>query len=108
MRIGNIEIGEAIRAINPEAKYTIMHDRYDVANPDLTIEWLEGTASISLEDISTKQTELQAEYVAQEYARNREKEYPKIGDQLDYIYHNGITKWKTDMITPVKEKYQKP
>ena len=39
--------------------------------------------------------------------RNRKNEYPAIGDQLDYIYHNGVTKWKTDMITPVKEKYPK-
>ena len=39
---------------------------------------------------------------------NRKKEYPAIEDQLDYIYHNGVTKWKTDMITPVKEKYPKP
>ena len=39
---------------------------------------------------------------------NRLKEYPPIADQLDYIYHNGVTKWKTDMITPVKEKYPKP
>ena len=39
---------------------------------------------------------------------NRASEYPSIKDQLDYIYHNGVTKWKTDMITPVKEKYPKP
>ena len=33
--------------------------------------------------------------------------YPPIKEQLDYIYHNGLTKWKADMITPVKEKYPK-
>ena len=49
-----------------------------------------------------------AEYDALEYSRNRANEYPPIGDQLDYIYHNGLTKWKADMITPVKEKYPKP
>ena len=37
----------------------------------------------------------------------RKKAYPSWEDQLDYIYHNGLTKWKTDMITPVKEKYPK-
>jgi len=50
---------------------------------------------------------LQAEYDAQEYARNRELEYPDIKEQLDYIYHNGLTKWKSDMIKPVKDKYPK-
>tara|TARA_B100000941_G_scaffold177027_1_gene126739 strand:- start:378 stop:671 length:294 start_codon:yes stop_codon:yes gene_type:complete len=34
--------------------------------------------------------------------------YPSLGSQLDYIYHNGIDKWKTDMIDPVKAKYPKP
>ena len=51
---------------------------------------------------------MQAEYDAQEYARNRAPEYPSTGDQLDYIFHNGIAKWKTDMIAPVKAKYPKP
>ena len=49
-----------------------------------------------------------AEYDALEYARNRAAEYPAIGDQLDYIFHNGVAKWKTDMIEPVKAKYSKP
>ena len=51
---------------------------------------------------------LQAEYDAQEYARNRAAEYPSTGDQLDYIFHNGVAKWKTDIIEPVKAKYPKP
>jgi len=50
---------------------------------------------------------LQAEYTATQYKRNRAKEYPAITDQLDYIYHNGIDAWKTDMIDPVKTKYPK-
>ncbi len=58
-------------------------------------------------EIDAKIVELQAEYDAQEYARNREVEYPAIKDQLDYIYHNGVDKWKTDMIDPVKNKYPK-
>ena len=42
------------------------------------------------------------------YREVRASEYPTIGDQLDYIYHNGITAWKTNVITPIKEKYPKP
>ena len=41
------------------------------------------------------------------YKDLRAKEYPSIADQLDYIYHNGIDAWKTDMIDPVKNKYPK-
>ena len=49
---------------------------------------------------------LQAEYDAQDYARKRKEEYPKIGDQLDKIYHEGIDAWKLD-IKAVKDKYPK-
>ena len=42
------------------------------------------------------------------YTTKRKAEYPTWQDQLDYIYHNGLTKWKADMITPVKTKYPKP
>ena len=49
----------------------------------------------------------QSDFDALEYARNREFAYPSTGDQLDYIYHNGVAKWKTDMIDPVKTKYPK-
>ena len=55
-----------------------------------------------------KLAELQAEYDAQEYARKRAAEYPSTGDQLDYIFHNGVAKWKTDIVQPVKDKYPKP
>ena len=45
---------------------------------------------------------------ATQYSRDRQLEYPSIQDQLDYIYHNSITKWKSDMIKPVKDKHPKP
>ena len=38
---------------------------------------------------------------------NRKAEYLSWQEQLDYIYHNGITKWKTDHIKPIKDKYPK-
>tara|TARA_R100000773_G_C4181927_1_gene91279 strand:+ start:500 stop:823 length:324 start_codon:yes stop_codon:yes gene_type:complete len=51
---------------------------------------------------------IQAELDAVKYQDDRRAEYPSIGTQLDYIYHNGINKWKTDMVDPVKKKYPKP
>ena len=38
---------------------------------------------------------------------NRKAEYLSWEEQLDYIYDNGITKWKTDHIKPIKDKYPK-
>ena len=49
-----------------------------------------------------------AEFDKTKYRTQRKAEYPDWGDQLDYIYHNGIDKWKTDVVNPVKAKYPKP
>ena len=38
---------------------------------------------------------------------NRKAEYGSWEDQLDYIYHNGITNWKSNYIKPIKDKYPK-
>jgi hypothetical protein len=51
---------------------------------------------------------LDAEAAANVYQEERKRAYPSIRDQLDYIYHNGIDKWKTDIVDPVKTKYPKP
>ena len=40
--------------------------------------------------VTTEMARLQAEYDAQEYARNRQPLYPAIGDQLDDLYHAGV------------------
>jgi len=42
------------------------------------------------------------------YKYKRAAEYPALSEQLDYIYHNGVEAWKTNMIQPVKDKYPKP
>ena len=51
---------------------------------------------------------LDAEATATAYQEERRRAYPPIREQLDYIYHNGIDKWKTDVVDPVKAKYPKP
>ena len=72
------------------------------------ITYNSGQTPPSNAEIDAEIIRLQAEYDAQEYARNRATEYPSTGDQLDYIFHNGVAKWKTDIIEPVKTKYPKP
>ena len=51
---------------------------------------------------------IEAELDAVKYQEDRRRSYPSMGDQLDYIYHNGVDKWKTDIVDPVKKKYPKP
>ena len=63
---------------------------------------------INEDKVVIETTRLQAEYDAQEYARNRKEEYPDMGTQFNKIYDDGIDAWKTDMVDPVKAKYPKP
>ena len=71
---------EAILKINPDAKVTIKADG--------EIVWHEGTTPIPVADIEAKMTELQAEYDANQYQRERATAYPSIGDQLDMLWHS--------------------
>ena len=57
--------------------------------------------------VQAKLTDLQAEYEASQYQRDRAVAYPSIEDQLDKIYHSGIDAWKAD-IKAVKDKFPKP
>jgi len=40
------------------------------------------------------------------YTESRATEYPRIEEQLDNIYHNGIDAWRAD-IKAIKDKYPK-
>ena len=70
-------------------------------------EWNVAEAQPTDEQLNALDSEANDLETLEQVHSNRRKEYPNIGDQLDYIYHNGLTKWKADMITPVKEKYPK-
>ena len=74
---------EAILKINPNAKIVVRGDNKDIDNNQ--IEWLEGTTPILKADIEAKMVEVQAEYDANQYQRDRV--YPSIGDQLDMLWH---------------------
>jgi hypothetical protein len=95
-------IEDAIKAINPKAAWVSTP-----ADDADGITWVEGTAPISKADLEAKKAELQAEYDAKQYQRDRAQEYPTWKDQLDDIYHNGLDAWKAT-IKATKDKYPKP
>ena len=73
------------------------------------VVWKEGVTNLpSNSEIQAEMDKLQAEYDAQEYARKRQAEYPPWNEQLDKIFHDGVAKWKSEMVQPVKDKYPKP
>ena len=58
------------------------------------------------EAIQSKLTELQADYEAKKYQRDREKIYPEIGDQLDMLWHaidSGTLDKESDFYTTLKK-----
>ena len=75
-------------------------------NADGDIVYHDGQTPPTQAEIDAEVIRLQAEYDAQEYARNRATEYPAIAEQLDEIYHNGIDSWKA-VIKVTKDKYPK-
>ena len=91
---------KAIKKINPNAEVSIRDNDIN------QITWHNGTTPISKADIEAKMVEVQAEYDAKQYQRDRAVEYPSMADQLDDIYHNGIDAWKATIKT-TKDKYPK-
>jgi len=83
---------------------------YHRADSKGNVIWKDGHETTAEETVAidAKVVELQAEYDALEYARNRQAEYPDWGTQLNKIYDDGIDAWKTDMVDPIKAKYPKP
>ena len=76
----NDTVIKAILKINPNAEVSLSEDDIN------TIVWENGTTPISKADIEAKMIEVQADYDANQYQRDRV--YPSIGDQLDMLWHS--------------------
>jgi hypothetical protein len=74
------KIIKAIQKINPTAEVSVSDNDIN------TIVWENGTTPISKADIEAKMVEVQADYDAKQYQRDRV--YPSIGDQLDMLWHS--------------------
>ena len=75
-----VKIIDVILNINPNAEVSVTGNNINV------IEWHNGTAPIPKADIEAKMVEVQADYDAKQYQRDRV--YPSIGDQLDMLWHS--------------------
>ena len=99
-----ISIFEAIRALIPDAKLYVEDNSWD------KIHWDDERNQPSRSDIEAKIKELQAEYEANQYQRDRAIAYPSIQEQLDMQYWdavNGTNKWQ-EAVAKVKTDNPKP
>ena len=102
------DIAKSIKAINPEAKFTINAEDIN------QITWLNDTPIISDEDILVKQAELRAEHDNKSYARARDRAYPKVKEFMEAYTEKEIgedsTKWDAYVVkyNKVRSDNQKP
>ncbi len=98
MKLG---IGEAILALKPGAKFILRGTEYS------DLEWKDDSQTKPTEDeVIAKLAELNYQEEINVYQEKRKLEYPPLVDQLDKIYHTGLTAWKAD-IKAIKDKYPK-
>ena len=112
-----IDISQAIKALDSSAEFVINGTPTNEAEYQKQVKYVSGadknntaifsdTQPFTWEQVSAKQTELQAEYDAKQYQRDREVEYNKksIGEQLDMIYWDKVnsTNLWSDWIAQIK------
>ena len=97
------DITKAIIAIKSNAQVSVNNEDIE------QITWHDGNpTNITNEQILAKQAELQADYDALEWKRNRQKEYPDAIECVHALLDGGDT--LTDLQTKrtaIKEKYPK-
>ena len=77
-------------------------------------EWKSAQPQPSVADIEAAHAELQTEHDAQEYARNRQAEYPSIDDLIVALWENVVEERASAVVSleakrqAVKTKYPKP
>tara|TARA_R110000824_G_scaffold4098_1_gene19527 strand:- start:39 stop:332 length:294 start_codon:yes stop_codon:yes gene_type:complete len=92
----------AIRSTHPSV--VVVNGGIEALDKDGNVVVLDESA------ITIETDRLQAEYDAQEYARNRAVSFPSWQEQMDMQYHdelNGTTTWK-DAVAKVKSDNSKP
>tara|TARA_R110002020_G_C15986905_1_gene748952 strand:+ start:345 stop:650 length:306 start_codon:yes stop_codon:yes gene_type:complete len=97
------EITDAISALHPTNSFVLRGDNYS------QIEWVNAPESPSTQkQVEDKLTELVAEYDAQEYARNRQAEYPSVQELVVALYDTDDKSVIEAKRAEVKKKYPKP
>ena len=77
-------------------------------------EWKSAQPQPSTAEIETAHAEWQAEYDVQEYARNRQAEYPSINELIVALWENVVEERASAVVSleaarqAVKTKYPKP
>ena len=114
-----IDIAQAIQALDSNAQFVVSGSPSNEAEYKENVKFVSGadengsaifkdTQDFTWEQVSAKQSELQAEYDAEEWKRNRQAEYPSHEDCIHALLDGGDT--LSDLQAKrqaVKDKYPK-
>ena len=78
-----------------------------IDGPISSFNFPDGVTPPTEEAIQEKLTELQADYDAKKYQRDRASDYPSWQTQMDLLYHGGLDALKAEL-KKTKDKYPKP
>jgi len=93
----------SVTTTNPDALWWKYKVGGITTKDGVIVEWPDSLPTLT----QTLINEIEAEWTASEgHKEDRRKAYPRIEEQLDDIYHNGIDEWKKT-IKAVKDKYPK-
>ena len=90
---------DAIQSLRPNSQFVI-HDG--------VLEWHDTEQTQPTEEeIQTEIKRLEQQYNLNQYSRDRAAAYPSQPEQMDLLFHKGITGWR-DEILKIKNEHQKP
>lgn len=98
-----MDLAKTLESLRPGSQWSLNGNTYE------GITWFDNNELPipTKEEILAEGERLQQEWENNQYQRDRQREYPSFGDQLDTIYHQGLDAWREE-INKVKEKYPKP
>ena len=109
----------AIKSLDANAQVVVNGEPSNQAEYESQVKYISGanengtaifsdTQTFTWSEVSAKQTELQAEYDAEEWKRNRQAEYPSIDDCIHALLDGGDTLTELQAKrTATKNKYPK-
>lgn len=115
-----VNITQAIRALDSSAEFIINGTPTNEAEYQEQVKYVSGadengsaifsdTQTFTWSEVLAKQTELQAEYDAEEWKRNRQAEYPTQEECIHALLDGGDTLTELQAKrTATKNKYPKP
>ena len=97
-----MDLTKALSSLKPGAQWVLRGNEYS------GLEWLDTNQTKPTEaELTAEAARLEAEYIANQYQRDRAAAYPSFADQFDTLYHGGYDAWKAS-IDAVKAEFPKP